>query len=133
MIELMQGLPDGVVGIEAVGKVTSDDYDAVTPAIERALAAHEKIRLIHVLGERFTGFAAGGMWEDGKLGLSHVSSFERIAVVTDRESVRTLVKAGGWSVPGEMRQFSNAELDKAVAWASADLEQGRRHPRAPHR
>jgi hypothetical protein len=124
MIELMQGLPNGVVGIEAVGKVTSDDYDVVTPAIESALAERKKISLIHVLGDRFTGFTAGGMWQDGRFGLSHAFSFERIAVVTDLDSVRTLVKAIGWSVPGEMRMFSNAERDEAVAWASADKEEG---------
>ena len=122
MIEVMEGLPDGVVGIEAVGRVSSDDYDVVTPAIESALAARAKIRLIHVLGERFTGFTAGGMWEDGKFGLTHVSSLERIAVVTDLDSVRTLVKAGSWTVPGEIRLFSNAERDEAVTWASADFE-----------
>jgi SpoIIAA-like len=123
MIELMQSLPDRVIGIEAVGEVTSDDYAVATPAIERALATREKIRLIHVLGERFTGFTAGGLWQDGKLGLSHATSFERIAVVTDLDTVRTLVRAGGWSVPGEMRLFSNAERDEAVAWVSADLEE----------
>ncbi|MGZ4409675.1 MAG: STAS/SEC14 domain-containing protein [Gaiellaceae bacterium] len=123
MIELIEGLPDGVLGIEAVGKVTSDDYNVVTPAIESALAARTKIRLIHVLGERFTGFTAGGMWADGKFDLAHVSSFERVAVVTDHHSVRTLVKAGSWAVPGEMRLFSNAERDEAVTWASADKEE----------
>ena len=81
-----------------------------------------RIGLIHLLGERFTGFTAGGMWEDGKLGLSDVSSFERITVVSDHDSVRSLVKAGSWAVPGEMRFCSNAERDEAVAWASADLE-----------
>ena len=52
MIELMQGLSDGVVGIEAVGEVSAADYDAVNAAIEDALAARRKIRLIHVLGDR---------------------------------------------------------------------------------
>jgi SpoIIAA-like len=121
MIELMRGLPEGVIGIEAVGAVTSEDYAAVTPAIESALAARDKIRLIHVLGDRCTGFTAGGMWQDGKLGLSHVSSFERIAVVTDKDAVRTLVKRGGWTIPGELRLFSNAERDEAVTWASTNL------------
>ncbi len=121
MIELIQGLPGGVVGIEAVGRVTADDYAAVTPAINEALSTHEKIRLIHVLGDRFDNFSVGGMWEDGKFGLSHAFSFERIAVVTDRDSVRKLVKAGGWTVPGEIRLFSNAERDAAFAWASAEL------------
>jgi hypothetical protein len=121
MIELIHGLPEGVVGIEAVGTVTSDDYAAVSPAIDAALAARRKIRLIHVLGDSFDDFTAGGMWEDGIFGLSHATSFERIAVVTDRDSVRRLVKAAGWSVPGEMRLFWNAERDEAFAWASADL------------
>jgi len=121
MIELIQELPDGVVGIEAVGKVTSDDYSAVTPVLESALAAHKKIRLIHILGDRFTGFTTGGMWQDGRLGLSHAASFERIAVVTDLDTVRTLLKRGGWTIPGETRLFSNAEKDEAVTWVSAGL------------
>ena len=122
MIELIQGLPDGVVGIEAVGEVTSDDYDVLSPAIESALAARKKLRLIHVLGERFTGSTAGGAWKDWTLGIAHGRSFERIAVVTDLDSIRALVKAGGWAVPGEMRLFSNAERDAAIEWASADLD-----------
>jgi SpoIIAA-like len=128
MIELMHGLPDGVVGVEAVGKVTADDYAVVAPTIDEALAAHEKIRLIHVLGDRFTGFTAGGVWEDGRFGLSHAFSFERIAVVTDLGSVRTLVKGGGWTIPGEIRLFSNAEKDEAITWVSADLEQAAPSP-----
>ena len=128
MIELIQGLPDGVVGIEAVGKVTSEDYAAITPAIEDALATRDKIRLIHVLGPRFSGYTAAGMWQDGKLGLSHPLSFERIAVVTDHGGVRALVKGAGWSIPGEMRLFSNAERNEAVTWVSAGLEQGPASP-----
>ena len=46
MIELIQGLPDGVVGFEAVGTVTSNDYEnTMVPAVDRALAAHEKIQV----------------------------------------------------------------------------------------
>jgi len=125
MIELIHGLPEGVVGIEAVGTVTSADYQAVTPVIDEALAAHGKIRLIHILGDRFDDFTAGGVWEDGKFGLSNALSFERIAVVTDRDSVRRLVKAAGWAAPGEMRLFANAERDQALAWTSADLPSAR--------
>jgi hypothetical protein len=52
VIELIAGLPDGVVGIEAVGNVTSQDYDDdVAPVVARALASHETIRLLHVLDD----------------------------------------------------------------------------------
>ena len=122
MIELIEGLPDGVVGIEAVGDVTLEDYDdVVTPAVERALASHQKIRLLHVLGDRFTGHSASALFEDAKLGLSNVRSIERIAVVTDLEHFRALVKGAGWTLPGDLKLFSNAERAEAEAWVSEGL------------
>ncbi len=59
MIALIEGLPAGVVGLEAVGEVESADYEAIAaPAVKRALERHSTIRLIHVL-DRFTGYTAG--------------------------------------------------------------------------
>lgn len=59
MIELIEGLPEGVVGIEAVGDVTLEDYDhVVTPVVERALQNNEKIRLLQMFGDRFAGHSA---------------------------------------------------------------------------
>ena len=124
MIELIDGLPDGVVGIEAVGTVTSDDYETVAiPALRRALATHDKIRLLHVLGDRLTRHTAGAVWDDTRIGLAHARKFGRIAVVTDLERFRAPLKAGAWAVPCEIRLFSNAERADAEAWISADLQQ----------
>ncbi len=123
MIELIEGLPDAVVGLEAVGKVESADYKAIAaPEVTRALERHPQIRLIHVLDDRFTGYTAGGAWQDALLGLAHPRSFERIAVVTDSESIRRLVKLAGWSIPGELTLFPNREREQAEAWASEGLD-----------
>lgn len=123
MIELIRGLPDGLVGLEAVGKVESADYEATAaPAVKRALERHPKIRLIHVLDERFTGYTAGGAWQDALLGLAHPRSFERIAVVTDSDDVRRLVKLAGWSIPGELKLFPNQDREQAEAWAGDGLD-----------
>jgi SpoIIAA-like len=123
MIELTEGLPDGVVGLEAVGEVESADYNTIAaPEVERALERHPKIRLIHVLDDRFTGYTAGGAWQDALLGLAHPRSFERIAVVTDSESIRRLVKLAGWSIPGDVKLFPNREREQAEAWASEGLD-----------
>ena len=123
MIELIEGLPDAVVGLEAVGEVGSTDYETVAaPAVRHALERHPKIRLIHVLDERFIGYTAGGAWQDAMLGLAHPRSFERIAVVTDAESIRRLVMVAGWSIPGELKLFPNWEREQAEAWASEGLE-----------
>ena len=126
MIRLLEGLPDGVIGIEAVGTVSADDYATVArPAVERALERHAKLRLIHVLGPEFDHLTAGGVLDDARLGLSHPLSWERIAVVSDLESVRALVRGAGWSIPGEMKLFTSDELADAKAWAAEGL-----HPAA---
>ena len=123
MIQLIEGLPDAVVGLEAIGEVESADYEAIAaPAVKRALERHAKIRLIHVLNDRFSGYTVGGAWEDAVLGLAHPRSFERIAVVTDSESIRRLMKLGGWSIPGDLKLFANREREQAQAWASEGLD-----------
>src|SRR4249919_1854357 len=123
MIQLIEGLPDAVVGLEAVGQVESADYAAIAaPAVKHALERYPKIRLIHVLDDRFAGYTAGGAWQDAVLGLDHPRSFDRIAVVTDSESIRRLVKLAGWSIPGQLRLFPNRERVDAQAWASEGLD-----------
>lgn len=123
MIQVIEGLPDGVVGLEAVGKVNSADYEAIAaPTVTNALERHPKIRLVHVLDERFTGYTAGGAWQDALLGFAHPRSFERIAVVTDSESIGRLVNLAGWSIPGELKLFPNREREQAEMWASEGLD-----------
>jgi hypothetical protein len=56
------------------------------------------------------------------LGLAHPRSFDRIAVVTDSDSIRRLVTLAGWSIPGELKMFPNRERAAAEAWASAGLD-----------
>jgi SpoIIAA-like len=122
MIELIEGLPDGVVGIEAVGEVTSEDYaEVVAPAVEQALAGREEIRLLHVIGDRFEGHSVPALWQDARLGLAHVRSIGRIAVVTDAGRFRRLAKGAGWTLPGDLKVFANAERDEAVEWLSEGL------------
>jgi hypothetical protein len=119
MIEVIEGVPEGVVGLEAVGEVTSDDYESVAmPAITKARDVSDKVRLLYVLGDRFTGYTAGAMWDDTKLGLAHPFSWERVAVVTDVEHLRATVRGFGWLIPGEVKLFSTSELEDAKAWVS---------------
>ena len=79
MIQLIKGLPDAVVGLEAIGQVESTDYEAVAaPAVKQALERHQKIRLIHVLDDRATGTTTGGEWKDSMFCLAqHRANRER--------------------------------------------------------
>ncbi len=117
MLELIDGLPDDVIGVTAHGDVTDDDYeDVLVPAIEDRRSRHDKIRLLYVLGEEFTGYEADAMWEDAKLGLRTFTAYDKIAVVTDAAWMRRAVSAFGWLIPGQVRVFDTAARDEATAW-----------------
>ena len=117
MLELITDLPDQVVGVRAVGEVDDDDYaEVLEPAITDRLTRHDKVRLLYVLGEEFTGYDAEALWEDTKLGVRTFRDYERIAIVTDAVWLRRTVKAFGWLIPGEVRVFHVADLTEARAW-----------------
>jgi SpoIIAA-like len=119
MIRVMDGLPDNVLGVEAIGKVNDEDYERVlTPAVEEKLAAHDKIRCVYVLGEEFEGWTLGGLWADAKLGGGELGKWEKIAVVTDKDWIRHTVQGFGWMIPGDVKVFAGAELDDAKVWVS---------------
>jgi len=120
MIKCIQDLPTGVIGFEASGKVSAQDYETVLiPAIEAAAAGGRPMRLLYQLGPGFEGFELGAMWNDAKVGLGHLGAWQKIAVVTDVAWMRTSVSLFGFALPGEVRVFGNAELVQAKAWLAA--------------
>lgn len=119
-IDLVPALPSNVVGFIAKGEVTKADYErTLIPAVEAALADHEKIRLLYVLGQDFEGISAGGALDDAMIGLKHASRYERMAVVTDRDWIRHTLSLFGHLVPGEVRVFTVAQEADASEWITA--------------
>ena len=119
MIRPIDGLPDNVIGFEAVGEVRAVDCKTILdPAVDAALENHDKIRLLYVLGDDFDGYSGGAMWEDTKVGVSHLSKWEKIAIVTDHKAYQDGKKAFGWMIPGEVKVFAVADLTSAEAWAA---------------
>ena len=120
MIEPINDLPDDVLGFRASGKVTGEDYESVIiPAVNEALKATRKIRLLYQLAPDFEGFDAHALWEDSKVGLRHPMAWERIAFVTDLGWLRRATHALGFTMPAEVRVFKNQAFDEARAWISA--------------
>ena len=119
MIEKIPDMPDTVLGFSAKGKVTAADYEfIIIPAVEELFSRQEKIRFLYHLGDDFTGFEAAAMWDDTKLGLKHLQSWERMAIVTDIEWIRTAIKIFGLLIPGHVRVFHNSEIAEAKRWIS---------------
>jgi hypothetical protein len=119
MIEAMTGLPPSVLGFEVNGALHADDYrDMLLPAVEAAIQRGEKVRIVLVF-ERFDGLSGGALWQDLKLGVEHLTHWERIALVTDIDWMIQLTALFGWMTPGELKRFPLAEREAAIAWAAA--------------
>lgn len=119
MLQRIEGLPDTVLGITATGTVTAHDYETVLiPAVEALLARHRRIRFLYHFDAAFSGFEFGAIWDDAKIGMRHLSGWERIAVVSDMEWLRTSVRLFGLALPAEVRVFSLDALDEAKRWVS---------------
>lgn len=123
MIEQIPGMPSGSLGFSARGVVTGDDYESViVPDIEAAFALNRKLRILYHLGSEFEGFEARALWDDAKLGLRHVSGWDRVAVVTDIGWLRVATQTMGPLIPAEFRVFHNAEFAEAMAWIAEPRE-----------
>jgi len=121
MIELIPSLPDNVIGFVAKGEVTRKDYvEILEPAVEERLKSRDKLRLLYVLGKDFSGFSGGAAWEDGKLGMGHITKWEKIAVVSDEAWIRHATNALGYMLPGKVKTFSVAEEANASEWITSD-------------
>lgn len=119
MIERIPGLPDNVLGFTAKGTVTAEDYEStIIPAVEELFSRHEKVRFLYHLGEEFSGFDAAAVWDDTKIGLKHLAGWERMAVVSDVEWIRSAVRIFGIAMPGHVRVFHDRELDAARRWVA---------------
>jgi len=117
MLKLLEGLPDNVLGVSAEGKITGKDYETVLiPAIEERLKKNKKMRMLYHLGNSFTGFDLSAMLDDAKMGMKHLSAWDRIALVSDHEMINTFAKFFGHMLSCELRIFKNTEMGEAKKW-----------------
>ena len=117
MITELAGLPAGVIGFEATGKLRAEDYrDVLLPAIENAAKAGE-VRLVIVIGS-FDGMTASALWQDLRMGAENLRAWKRTAVVTDIAWMTHMTALFGWMTPGQTRHFPLAERNAAIAWAA---------------
>lgn len=120
MITTIEGLPPGVVGFEASGKLTAADYvDVIEPAVAAA-AAGGGVRFVLVVSDDF-GMDTGAMWQDLRTGMKDWGSWQRLACVTDHTWMRDGLAMFAWAIPGEARAFPLAEREAAIAWVSEGL------------
>jgi hypothetical protein len=113
MIEIVEGLPDNVVGLVVKGRLTKGDCaEILLPRLRKAREWHYKLRLYYEIRSRFPGAA----WDEIDLGLEHLPHWERVAVVTDAACIRHAIQALRLLIPAEIRVFTTSETPEGLAW-----------------
>jgi hypothetical protein len=121
VIEPIDEMPPGTLGLRASGKLTKADYrDVLEPALHRALGSGE-LRLLFVLTD-FEGLEPGAWIDDVKTGLDaffrHHSAWKRFALVTDVDWVAKSTRMFAWMIPGETSIFDLDHIEDAKTWVS---------------
>jgi stage II sporulation SpoAA-like protein len=122
MMELIKTNVGNQLEMRLSGQVTQKDYDDVLiPAIENLLLEHDKLRLLCVFAEDFTGYDLDALWADARLGLTYWRGFERIAVVADPGWIASATRAFAPMMPCPVKVFPLREADAARRWLRESL------------
>jgi hypothetical protein len=121
MVERIDDMPAGTIGLRASGKLSRDDYrEVLEPALREGIESGE-LRLVFVLTD-FDGLETGALREDVRTGLSawfgHHSAWKRFALVTDVEWVAKAMHMFAWMTPGDVMICDLDRLDEAKAWVA---------------
>ena len=120
MLQLLEDLPETVVGLRAVSEVTEEDYkQVVLPALETVHKKFGKLNLIMVLETSVTNYTPGAWLNDLKAGLKYFTDWHKIAIVSDEKMVQKVTDAVSFLMPGESRGFALADLPMAKLWVAA--------------
>jgi SpoIIAA-like len=122
MIERIEEMPAGTVGLRGSGKLSKEDYrEVLEPALSEAVESGE-LRLLFVLTD-FDGLEPVAWVEDVKTGLKvwvrDHSAWKRFALVTDVAWVAKAMHMFTWLTPGEVMICDLHGLQEAKTWVAA--------------
>jgi hypothetical protein len=103
------------LSLKAIGKLTHDDYQVITPLIDSALDAVREPRVKALIdGTELEGWELRAAWDDFRLGLKHGNVFTKIAIYGNKRWQEMAARIGAWFVSGEVRFFDDEQ--DALHW-----------------
>src|SRR6185312_15276084 len=104
MIVKIENTPDNMVGFQAINEVTKEDFKAqVIPHVEELVKRTGKLNYLMVINTDLSNFTAGAWLQDALLGLKNIGSWNRAAILSDSEGIKTFTNIFSIVVPGEFK------------------------------
>jgi hypothetical protein len=121
MVERIEGMPAGTIGLRLAGRIERSDYERVLEPELRAAVAAGRVRALFLV-ERVNAIEPAALWEDFKLfvdvGVRGRHAWERTAIVTDVNWMARLARLGVGMIPGQALVYPESQLEAAKAWVA---------------
>ena len=97
------------------GEITHEDYQAVIPKFDEAIAEHGQLRLLCKI-ETIDGVSPRAIVDDLKWDWKHRNDIEKCAVVAEGSVLEASTKAVGLLYSGEFKHFEPDQIEEARQW-----------------
>ena len=124
MLEYTLNAADGILEINPLSQLSSDDFKALNNAVDGYIVEHGALTGIIISADPFPG------WEDFGALVSHLKfvrsaqqDVSRVAVVTDNSVLTIIPKVVDHFISAEVRHFDSSQRDEAMGWLRSELSQ----------
>lgn len=115
MFTLLDITKEDLIAIKVDGRIEKNDYDRITPLIEKTVKDFGKIKL-YIQIESIDGIEPSAFREDVKTYIKHFRDIKKIAVVGETTWQRMWSGLASSFVSGTIKYFPHAEIIEARNW-----------------
>lgn len=125
MIQELELGNEKLLGWRIEGKIDEAEYGPVLDSLKQKMEGSAKVNLYLEVPE-MPGLTPGTIWESLKFGLSNLKDFvknvSRVAVVTDKEWLKTYTSIESRLIPGvEEKAFAFEDAEMARQWVKEGI------------
>ena len=117
MVTEINNLKSGTVGFRMIEEVTKEDYDKVIlPVIKKSAERYTTLNLLLVVSTDLSKFTVGAWIKDAVFGLKNLTTFDRVALISDSEVVKGFASVANTILPGNYKYYPLSEEANAKTW-----------------
>ncbi|OYU84852.1 MAG: STAS/SEC14 domain-containing protein [Flavobacterium sp. BFFFF2] len=119
MIHYFENLPPNIVGFQAVGDITENDFtETVMPKVQALIEQTDTLNYLLVLDTSVKNFTIGAWMKDAMMGIKHLTKWHKAAIVSDVQAIRNFTDFFSYLILGTFKGFEHKDLHHAIDWVS---------------